>query len=59
MAMEWCFPAMKECGGPRCMALVGIDWESILATVEGAWDFACKEGRWNVQGGESGLQRGP
>lgn len=56
--MEWCFPAMKECGGPGCIAVVGIDYESILAIVEGGCDLAWlarKEGRWNVQGGESGL----
>lgn len=55
MTMEGCFPAMKKCGGPRCIALVGIDCESILAIVEGGCDISCKEGRWNVQGGESGL----
>lgn len=53
--MEWYFPAMKEYGGSRWIALVGIDWESILARVEGGCDFACNQGRWNVQGGESGL----
>lgn len=37
--MEWCFPTMKECGGPRCMALVGIDCESVLSIVESGCDF--------------------
>lgn len=40
MTMEWCFPAMKECGGPGCIAVVGIDCESILAIVEGGCDLA-------------------
>lgn len=48
---------MKEGGGPKCVALVGTDSESIFAIVEGSCDFAVQarkveragRRRWSIE----------